>query len=203
MRITLLLLLLQVGFGLTPDDALKRLMDGNGRYIKDALQHPNRTSERREATTAKQFPYAVIVGCSDSRVAPEIIFDEGVGDLFVVRVAGNVIGQIEQESIQYAVQVLGSVFILVLGHENCGAVQAVVDGKTETIPAIASIIEPAIQDAKEEKAKDLLASSIKENAIHMKDLILQSSVIKSFVDKKKVALQPAYYNLQTGKVDLL
>ena len=86
----------------TPAEALSRLVDGNTRYQKDALIHPNRTPERRESLTAHQEPFAIIVGCADSRVSPELVFDQGVGDLFVVRVAGNVIGPLELDSIDYA-----------------------------------------------------------------------------------------------------
>lgn len=198
MRVIFFLLVLQIVSGITPDDAFKRLMAGNKRYVKDALEHPNRTSERREATTSKQFPYAVIVGCSDSRVPPEIIFDEGVGDLFVVRVAGNVIGDIERESIEYAVQVLGSVFILVMGHENCGAVKAVIEGQSDAMPAIATMIKAAIKEGKSE-----LSASIKDNAVQMKALLLQSPVIQNLVAKKQVGVQAGYYNLQTGIVEAL
>src|ERR1700733_14101977 len=123
-------------FGLTPDQALASLMEGNQRFSKDKSLHLDRTSERRQELISKQAPYAIIVGCSDSRVAPEIIFVQGMGDLFIVRVAGNVFGPLELESIEFAIFALKSVLILVLGHENCGAIKAVIQGKTEEIPAI-------------------------------------------------------------------
>lgn len=104
----------------TPQEVMNQLMEGNDRFVQDALEHPNRDQERRAAIAAKQYPIAVIVGCSDSRVSPEIIFDQGVGDLFVVRVAGNVIGPLELDSIEYGVLHLRAKVVLIVGHENCG-----------------------------------------------------------------------------------
>lgn len=192
---------------LSSEDALKRLMQGNERYVNDALEHPNRTSERREAIRAIQTPYAVIVGCSDSRVSPEIIFDQGIGDLFIVRVAGNVIGPLELESIEYSVLTLNSVLVLVLGHENCGAIKAVMEEKTANIPALSLIIGPAIKDAREEvkdrNPVEVLKEAIKENAEHMKDLLLRSAKLGELAKNKRINIQAAYYDLQTGKVELL
>jgi carbonic anhydrase len=103
--------------------ALQRLVEGNKRYADNKPMHPRQGEERRKGIIAKQAPYAVIVGCSDSRVPPEIIFDEGLGDLFVVRVAGNVLGPIELESVAYSVSNFNPSIILVLGHENCRAIK--------------------------------------------------------------------------------
>lgn len=188
---------------LSPQDALKRLMNGNERYVHDELEHPNRTSERREASHATQTPYAVIVGCSDSRVSPEIIFDEGIGDLFIVRVAGNVIGPLELESIEFSVFTLKSVLVLVLGHENCGAIKAVIQGKTEEIPALSLIIGPAVKEAKDHDPAGMLKAAVKANALHMKDLLLRSSKLGKLAKKKQIDIEAAYYNLQTGVVELL
>jgi carbonic anhydrase len=188
---------------LSPQDALQLLMEGNERYVNDELEHPNRTSDRREATLALQTPFAVIVGCSDSRVSPEIIFDQGIGDLFIVRVAGNVIGPLELESIEYAAFVLKSVMILVLGHENCGAVNAVVQGKTKELPAIALIMGSAVKQAKDHDPAGTLKAAIKANALHMKDLLLRSEKLGKLAKTKAIDIQAAYYNLQTGEVELL
>ncbi len=184
---------------ISPQEALKQLMDGNRRYVSDTLEHGNRTSERREASQSVQFPYAVIVGCSDSRVSPEILFDQGVGDLFIVRVAGNVIGPLEQESVEFGVLHLNAALILVLGHENCGAIKAVLKGQDEGIPALARIIEPAIEET---KGKDL-KSAIKANAIGMKDLLLRSKKLAELAKKKRIEIKAAYYNLRTGEVEIL
>lgn len=115
-----LLVLVSFGFGQTPSVALQRLIDGNGRFSQDELLHADHS-----ALLQGQTPFATIVSCSDSRVIPESIFDQGVGDLFVVRIAGNVVGPVELDSIDFSVKVLGSSLILVLGHESCGAVKAV------------------------------------------------------------------------------
>jgi len=189
--------------GLSPQQALARLMQGNGRYVSDALEHPNRDQERRLAIVARQSPFAVIVGCADSRVSPEIIFDEGVGDLFVVRVAGSVIGPLELASIDYSMIYLGSVIIIVLGHENCGAVDAVVRGNTQDIEAVADIIRPAVKEARATSPENLLEMSVKTNARRMKELLLDSPVIKQRVAEGKVEVHAAYYHLKTGVVELL
>ena len=192
-----------LGAYLSPQEALSRLLEGNQRYVNDELEHPNRTSERREATLAQQTPFAVIVGCSDSRVSPEIIFDQGIGDLFIVRVAGNVIGPLELESIEFATFALKSVLILVLGHENCGAIKAVIQGKTEEIPALALIIGPAVKGAKDHDPAGVLKAAIKANALHMKDLLFRSGKLGKLAKKKEIDIEAAYYNLQTGEVELL
>ncbi len=188
---------------LAAGENLKKLMDGNARYVQDKLEHPNRTSERRDAVISKQEPFAVIVGCADSRVAPEILFDQGVGDLFVVRVAGNVIGPLELESVEYAAVYLHSSIILVMGHENCGAVGAVVQGTTKDIEAVAKLIQPSVDEAKKENSKDILSASIKKNAIHMKEELVKNPVLQKLMKEGKIEIQAAYYNLQTGAVEIL
>lgn len=188
---------------LSAGEGLKRLMEGNDRYVHDKLEHPNRTSERREALVSKQEPFAVIVGCADSRVAPEILFDQGVGDLFVVRVAGNVIGPLEVESVEYAAVYLHSSIILVMGHENCGAVNAVVQGTTKDVEEIARLVQPSVDEAKKENSKDLLSSSIKKNAIHMKESLVKNPVLQKLMKEGKIEIQAAYYHLQTGAVEIL
>lgn len=186
-----------------PQKGLERLMKGNDRYVHDQLEHPNRTSERREAVVSQQCPFAVIVGCSDSRVAPEIIFDQGVGDLFVVRVAGNVVGPLELDSVEYSVLYFNSSVVLVMGHENCGAVSAVVKGTTQDIEAVAQLIEPAVREVKKTNPSNLIEAAIKANAIRVKNELLKSSVIQRLVKEKKVEVYAAYYHLQDGKVELL
>ncbi len=184
-------------------EGLTRLMQGNDRYVRDVLEHSNRTSERRQATVSTQEPFAVIVGCADSRVAPEILFDQGVGDLFVVRVAGNVVGPMALDSIDYAVLHLHSSVILVLGHENCGAVDAVIKGTTGDIQSVAQLIEPAVAAERKKKPSNLLEASVKENAIRMRDFLLRTAAVKKLVADKKLEVHAGYYNLKTGKVELL
>lgn len=194
------------GFSNSPSinspNPLQRLIDGNKRYVDNKSIHPNRNEERRQEITSKQSPYATIVGCADSRVSPEIIFDEGLGDLFVVRIAGNVIGQIELESIEYSAINLNSSIILILAHENCGAVDAVLQNKTTNIKKIATLIEPAIQKVKDETS-NVLTKAIKNNALNMKSFLEKSSNIKQLINEKKIEVHAAYYNLKTGLVELI
>src|SRR5688572_16994 len=112
----------------SPDEATKRLVYGNRRFVNGETQHPNQSAEHRLALAKGQAPFAVVVACSDSRVCPEIVFDQGLGDLFVIRVAGNTIGNVELGSIEYAVEHLHAKLVIVVGHEKCGAVGAAVKG---------------------------------------------------------------------------
>lgn len=184
-------------------EGIKRLMQGNERYVHDKLEHPNRTLERRQAIVSKQEPFATIVGCADSRVSPEIVFDQGVGDLFVVRVAGNVIGPLELDSIEYSVIHLHASTIIVLGHENCGAVDAVIQGTVQDIENVAELIQPAVQEARKSNPSNLLEASIKANAIRMKNYLLKMPVIQKYIADKKLEVFAGYYNLESGAVELL
>ena len=187
---------------MTCDQGFQRLQDGNKRFRTDTSQHPNRTSERRQEIAAKQKPFAVIVGCSDSRVAPEILFDEGLGDLFIVRVAGNVVGPLEQDSIEYSVLYLDSVIVMVLGHENCGAVNAVVQGQTKDIEAVASLIFPAVSQTKKEPG-DKLKNAIKANVRNVVSQLSTSPVLSDMIKKNKLCIKGGYYNFHTGEVEVL
>lgn len=185
-----------------PEGKLQMLLEGNARYVQDTPLHPNRGKEQRDAVSLKQNPYAVIVGCSDSRAAPELIFDQGIGDLFVVRVAGNVVGPLELDSIEYSVVYLGSSVILVLGHENCGAVDAVIHGQTKDIESVAALIEPAAEKTKD-IAQNRLYETTVQNALRMKEFLLKSKVLKKYVKKGKLQIYAGYYNFESGKVDIL
>lgn len=187
----------------TPEEAFQRLKEGNARFVKEELLHPNRTQERRTTLSGGQSPFAVIVTCSDSRVVPEVIFDEGLGDLFVIRVAGNVIGPTALESIQYAVDHLDPAIVVIMGHESCGAVDAVVQGQTYDIPAIASYIQPSVIEAKGQRSKNLLKKSIELNALRMQHVMLKSSIINKKAQEKSIGIHSAYYNLHSGVVDFL
>lgn len=187
---------------LTPQKALDTLMEGNKRFTEDASKHPDRTAERRLETELKQEPFAVILGCSDSRVSPEIIFDQGIGDLFIVRVAGNVVGPIELDSIEYSSLYLGSSLILVLGHENCGAVKAVLDGTTQDIEAVAYLIQPAIDSVKDQPGNPL-ENGVKANVKMVVDQLKKTRVLSELIAQKKLAIRGGYYDLASGKVILL
>jgi len=189
-------------YGMTPDEALKTLMEGNQRFSKDKSLHLDRTSERRQELISKQAPYAIILGCSDSRVAPEIVFDQGIGDLFIVRVAGNVVGPLELDSVEYSALYLNSSILMVLGHENCGAINAVITGNTKDIESVAELITPAAEATQKQKS-NRLEETIKTNAKMMAQQLRNSPVLSGLIAKKKLAVVAAYYNFHSGKVELL
>src|SRR4029450_12536301 len=189
-----------------PLAALAKLKGGNGRYPSGNLQHPGQTAERRTELAKTQHPFATIVSCSDSRVPPEIVFDQGLGDLFVVRVAGNVINDEGLGSIEYSIDHLGTRLILVLGHQSCGAVKAA----KETIAAngkapghIESLVT-AIKPAVEATAKDDLETTVKANVKNVvKALRSSTPILKAKVDSGEVKIIGGYYSLDTGAITFL
>ena len=189
-----------------PAEAISKLKEGNGRYTSGNLQHPGQTTERRTELAKTQHPFAGIVSCSDSRVPPEIVFDQGLGDLFIVRVAGNVINDEGLGSIEYTVDHLGTRLILVLGHQSCGAV----DAARETIAAkgkapghIQSLVT-AIKPAVEATAKDDLETTIKANVKNVvKALRSSTPILKAKVDSGEIQVIGGYYSLDTGAVTFL
>jgi carbonic anhydrase len=189
-----------------PAEGISRLKEGNGRYTSGNQQHPRQSSEEREKLTKSQHPFAIVLGCADSRVPPEIVFDQGLGDLFVLRVAGNVIDDHSLGSIEYAVDHLAVRLIVVLGHQSCGAVKAAKDtiaAKSEAPAHIQSLVT-AIQPAVEATVNSDLETTVKAN---VKDVVqaLRSStpVLKSKVDSGEVRVMGAYYSLDTGAVSFL
>ncbi|MBI5326699.1 MAG: carbonic anhydrase [Deltaproteobacteria bacterium] len=196
------------GAGISPDDALAKLVSGNVRFVEGKQMQKDIGNNRRTELTKGQHPFAVILSCSDSRVPPEHIFDAGLGDIFVVRVAGNVADSIELGSVEYAVEHLGSPLILVLGHQMCGAVKATVaGGKPEgNIGSIVKKIAPAVKKAQTTvKDKDkLLDAAILENTKNTAATLTQkSAIIKHLVKEKKVKITAGVYNMATGKVELI
>jgi carbonic anhydrase len=186
------------------DFALERLMEGNLRYVKGEPLNRDRDQTRRDETAKKQEPFAIILGCSDSRVSPEIIFDQGIGDLFIVRVAGNVVGAVELESIEFSVLHFHSAVILVLGHKNCSAVKSILDGhiKEEGIVAIAKLIQPAVEQAKKLPG-NLIENAVKMNVELEVKRLQNNPVIQEAIRQKRVQVVGGYYDLETGRVELL
>lgn len=185
-----------------PEKALKRLVQGNQRFASDKMKHPNRTGVRREAVKITQKPFAIILGCSDSRVSPEIIFDQGLGDLFIIRVAGNVVAPVGIDSIEFAAHHLGSSIVLVLGHENCGAVSAVVSNKASDIPTVAKLIEPAVEKTRHLEGDHLVNATI-ANIHQVVAQIKETPVLRRLIEQKKLKVVGGYYHLETGKVEFL
>lgn len=188
---------------MTIQDTLDRLKEGNERFVKDKLDGKLQNSHRREELTGGQKPYAIILSCADSRVVPELAFDAGLGELFVVRVAGNIANTDSIASIEYAVAHLGSKIILVLGHQSCGAVTAAIQGGDNgyNLNHLLSQITPAISASGEGAAVN---DVVKKNAtLTAQDLIDRSDIIKNALDKKDIQIVSGYYNLDSGKVDFL
>ena len=199
------------GPSVSADEALKMLKDGNGRYVEGKATHPHQDAARRALTAGQgQHPFATVLSCSDSRAPVELIFDQGIGDLFVVRVAGNVAATDEIGTMEYAVDHLGTPVVVVLGHSQCGAVTAVVEGAKlpGSIGALVAPIKPAVAKAKADHpgaAKEaLVAAAVKENVFQaMEDVLQKSPVIKAAVKAGKTKLLGAIYELDTGKVEWL
>jgi len=200
------------GPGLTADEALKSLLDGNQRYRANQMTiRDTSTPSIRQALATGQKPFAIILSCSDSRVPPEIIFDKGLGEIFVVRVAGNIPDPIVLGSIEYAAEHFNCPLIMVLGHKRCGAVMAAVESQGHphgNIGAIIKTITPAViqarKDARGAAESDLVESAIDNNIkLVAKSLITRSHGIRSLVDAGRLKIVKAKYDLDDGTVRLL
>ena len=183
------------------DTALATLKKGNATFASNPVSAPKQTEVARTGSINGQHPIAVIVTCSDARTAPEYIFNQNLDRVAVIRTAGNVVDDIGLGSIEYFVKNLGVRLVVVLGHQNCGAVKATVAGGNAPahINSIVNQIKPAVAVAKTEKG-DLLSNSIQANAIRVSDKIRHDSALKDVTDVKVV---PAVYSLETGKVNWL
>lgn len=182
-------------------DALQRLIEGNARFVKGTSIHPDLEAMRRNGLKKGQNPFAVILSCSDSRVPPEIVFDQGLGDLFVARVAGNIFDDAVDGSIEYAVEHLGAEMIVVMGHETCGAVKAAVEDNQEAhIKYLAQSIKPAIVEALKLPG-DKIDNSVRANARYVVNQIKQNEpILAKKVAEKKLRVVAAYYDLDNGEV---
>jgi carbonic anhydrase len=195
--------------GLDPEAAMARLVAGNERYVSGFSAHPNNDLARRAKVAAGQTPFATILTCADSRVAPELIFDQGLGDLFVCRVAGNVVDDALLASLEYSVIHLGSTLIMALGHERCGAVKATIDalaGRGDPddvgtkIGALAALIAPSIR-AVPADAVDKLDAAVSINATHAAaEIFVNSPPLRARVLAGKLKIVAARYDLDDGKV---
>jgi carbonic anhydrase len=189
---------------LTPDQALQRLMDGNKRFAERKRQNPHQDFARLTEVSKDQKPFAAILGCADSRVSPEIVFDQGIGDLFVVRVAGNISTIEDIASEEFGTLVLGAKVLLVLGHERCGAVKAAVAGGEfpGLIGSLVHAIKPAV-DESEGKPGDRLENAIKANVLLQVKRLQTSPVISKLAQQGKLKVVGGYYDLDTGKVSMV
>ncbi|WP_329219402.1 carbonic anhydrase [Streptomyces sp. NBC_01485] len=193
----------------SPWSAFARLMDGNKRWVDGTLQHPDRDPRRRDLVAQEQDPYGVILSCIDSRVPPELLFDTGLGDLFVMRTGGGVVGPVVIGSVEYGPLTSGTPLIVVLGHQRCGAVKAAYkamkDGKTlpGNLQAISDALRPAYEETVKQKAKDPVDVMTR---IHVKQTsadLRTNRDLAPLVEKGELAVVSAYYSLDTGRVEVL
>lgn len=191
-----------------PDEALKLLAQGNQRFVDARMRHPDQDPQHRLRLAQNQHPFAVILTCSDSRLSPEVVFDQGLGDLFVVRVAGNIVDAALLGSIEYAVGHLHTPLVMVMGHQSCGAVSATLDSlqhHTEPhggIAALVKAITPAVAVA-EQRPGDLLDNTIRANAEQSRDEIVKSPELEEPLDSGALKVVTAYYSLDTGTASVL
>jgi carbonic anhydrase len=183
--------------------ALQRLLDGNQRYAAGQVEHPNQSTQRRTEVAGGQHPFAAVLGCADSRVPPELVFDAGLGDLFVVRLAGNVADPVALDSLDYAVTHLGARLILVLGHERCGAVTAAVEGYGERgdVGPMLAALRPAVAASKDLPGNPV-ANAIRSNVELTVENLRTSKPLSAMVASGELKIVGGIYHLATGKVEM-
>lgn len=190
---------------LTPDAVLAELKAGNEHHVRHKYQHPHETATRQRELIAGQNPHAEILSCSDSRVPPELIFDQGLGDLFVIRVAGNVATDVELGSLEYGAEHLHIPLLVVLGHEGCGAVTAAVQGGEAEghIATLVSLIKPAVEKSRGTPG-DPINNAVRANVkLVVEQLRSSTPVLSKLVAEGKLKIVGGVYSLETGKVTLL
>lgn len=189
---------------LTPDAALQKLIDGNKRFVDRKSQSPNQSLPRLVEVAKAQKPFAAILGCADSRFPSEIIFDQGLGDLFVCRVAGNVATPEEIGSLEFGTLVLGAKVLVVIGHKRCGAVDATIKGAQVPgqIGSLLDAIKPAVESSKNQTG-DRLENASKANVILQAQRLKASPVISQLISDNKLKVVGGYYDLDTGAVNIL
>ena len=190
------------------DQSLQILMEGNGLFMTAKPLYPNLTPKRRKEVSKGQKPFAIIFGCVDSRVPPELVFDRGLGDLFVIRTAGQALDDAALGSIEFGVKKLNIPLVMVLGHEKCGAVAAtieVVEKKAVAhgqINTLVEIIKPAVGKVMGQPG-DLLENSVRANIQLTVDKLKASPLLSKYLDKGKIKIVGARYDLETGVVDII
>lgn len=191
-----------------PDMAFQELQEGNQRFVNGQMQHRGQTPQRRHEIAQFQQPFAVILTCSDSRLSAEAVFDQGLGDLFVIRVAGNIVDAAVLGSIEYAVDHLATPLVVVMGHQSCGAVSATLESlQHDTTPhndiaALVSAITPAVAVA-EQRGGDLMDNTVRANAEQSRDAIVNAPEVKGALDSGALKVVSTYYNLDAGTVTII
>ena len=191
---------------MTPDQAIERLKEGNARFVANKTKARDWTA-KVVATASGQYPFAAVLGCMDSRAPLEIVFDQGIGDLFGIRIAGNVVNEDELGSLEYAVNVVGVKAVVVLGHTSCGAVKGAIDDvKLGNLTQLLAKIQPAVTAAKCSDSKDaacvdkVAAENVRKS---MREIKEKSTDLAAAIDGGKIKVVGAMYDLATGKVTVL
>ena len=190
---------------LNGDQALRKLKEGNQRYVSFKRSYPDQDAMRLKTVAKGQHPFAVILGCADSRVPPELLFDQGLGDLFVIRVAGNILNDATLASIEFATAELGVPLVMVLGHQRCGAVNAALDGGEVPghIGRLMEAIKPAlvgIQDQKGDKLDNAIRANVK---MVVKQVTASTPILSDLVTKGKLKVVGGHYGLENGVVEMI
>ncbi|MEU9173657.1 carbonic anhydrase [Streptomyces sp. NPDC048420] len=193
----------------SPWSAFARLMEGNKRWVDGTLQHPDRDPARRAYVAAEQDPYGVILSCIDSRVPPELLFDTGLGDLFVLRTGGQVVAPVVTGSVEYGPMTSGTPLIVVLGHQNCGAIKAAYKALKDdkplpgTLQTIAEALRPAYEQTAKGEYADPVDAMIRIHTKQTSAALRTNSDLGPMVKKGDLAVVSAYYSLDTGRVEVL
>ena len=191
---------------ISAEKALDKLIQGNKRFVQMHSKHPDESKKRRKEMLKGQHPFVAILSCSDSRVPPEIIFDQGLGDIFEIRNAGNVLNKHVIGSIEYAVLHCGVKLVVIMGHQDCGAINATLSGKYETefIQALEDSIQPAVEMCKckgiEVNADNVVKAHVMQD---IEELMIDDAELLNYMKEHNVKIVPAYYHLDTGKVEFL
>ena len=190
---------------MSAEQALKLLLEGNQRFVAGKLERPNQTPARRAEVAKGQHPFASVLACSDSRTPPEIIFDRGLGDIFTVRVAGNVADQVVIESLDYSVKHLGVRVVMVLGHRRCGAVIAAVEGHeedNEDVGPMLKELQPAVH-ATHGMPGDPVENAVRENVKLVMKNLATSEELAAMVKSGELKIVGGIYDLDTGTIEML
>lgn len=195
----------ELGENSTPEQVLDALMAGNKRFVENRPTAPNQNYIRLQEVATGQKPLVSILSCADSRVPTAVIFDRGIGDLFVVRDAGNIATPEEIGSLEYGTAILGSKVVMVIGHEKCGAVKAALANKPlpGQIGSIVAAIQPAVDRANKNDSEEFYVDTIKKNVMLQVDKLNSSPLMYELVQSGKLKIVGAYYSLKTGEITLL
>ncbi|MEY2830860.1 MAG: hypothetical protein RLZZ574_118 [Cyanobacteriota bacterium] len=194
------------GVDMTPDQALEKLMEGHQRFVQNKATNTDRSLKYLQSVSEDQKPFAAIIGCADSRSSLEVVFDQGFGNLFVVRDAGNVVTPEEVGSLEFGTLVLGAKVLLVMGHYGCGAIKAALAGQEVpgSIQSVLAQIEPAVKDYKgQQDDKEAMKKATELNVIHQVNKLKQSPVLSELVTKNQLKIVGGYFNFKTGELNIL